>query len=76
MLFIGSILEASTESIAMLPPFGPIVVFPDFQPMRVSEEPICLYLFQQNLAFTSLHLRSPVHVVPPQDTNTAIYYIL
>jgi hypothetical protein len=34
-----------SESIATLPPFGPIevhtvgVFFPDFQPMRVSEEP-------------------------------------
>ncbi len=33
--------------------------------MRVSEEPVCSYLFRQNPAFTSLHLRSPVHVVPP-----------
>jgi len=35
--------------------------------MRVSEEPVCIYLFQQNPVFTSLHLRSLVHVVPPQD---------
>ncbi len=40
-------------------------VFPDFQPMKVSEEPVCIYLFRQNPVFTSLHLRSPVHVVPP-----------
>jgi hypothetical protein len=42
--------------------------FLDLQSMRVSEEPICIlqYLFQQNPVFTSLHLRSPVHVVPPQ----------
>ncbi len=33
--------------------------FPDYQPMRLSEEPVCIYVF-----FTSLHLRSPVHVVP------------
>ncbi len=42
------------------------VVFPDFQPMRVSEEPICIYLLGQNPVFTSLHLRFPIHVVPPQ----------
>jgi hypothetical protein len=34
--------------------------------MRVSEEPFCIYLFRQNAVFISLHLRSPVHVVPPQ----------
>ncbi len=27
--------------------------------MRVSEEPVCIYLFRQNPVFTSLHLRSP-----------------
>ncbi len=44
---------------------GKKVVFPDFQPMRVSEEAVCIYLFRQNLLFTSMPLRSPVHVVPP-----------
>jgi hypothetical protein len=39
---------------------------PDFQPMRVAEEPVCIDLFWQNPVFTSLHLRPPVHVVPPQ----------
>ncbi len=39
--------------------------FPDFQPTRVSEEQVCIYLFRQNPVFTSVHLRSPVHVVPP-----------
>jgi hypothetical protein len=41
----------SSESIATLPPCGPtvvVVVFPDFQPIRVSEEPVCIYLFRQN----------------------------
>ncbi len=33
--------------------------------MRVSEETVCIHLFQQNQVFTSLHLRSHVHVVPP-----------
>jgi hypothetical protein len=39
--------------------------FPDSQPMRVSEEPVCIDHFRQNPVFSSLHLRSPVHVVPP-----------
>jgi hypothetical protein len=33
--------------------------------MRVPEEPVCIYIFWQNLVFTSLHLKSSVHVVPP-----------
>jgi hypothetical protein len=33
--------------------------------MIVSEEPVCIDLLQQNQIFTSLHLRSLVHVVPP-----------
>jgi hypothetical protein len=41
------------------------MVVPDFQPTRVSEEPVCINLFLQNPVFTSLHLRYPVHVVPP-----------
>jgi hypothetical protein len=38
-----SLLE-QTESIATLPPFGPIV-FPDFQPMKISEDPVALISF-------------------------------
>jgi hypothetical protein len=49
------------------------VQFPDFQPMRVSEEPVCIYLCRQNPIFTSLHLRSPVHVVPPQKWMYIMY---
>jgi hypothetical protein len=30
--------------------------------MRVPEEPVCVHLFQQKPVFTSLHLKSPVHV--------------
>ncbi len=41
---------------------GTKVVWPDFQPMRVPEEPVCIDLFRQNPVFTSLHLKSPVHV--------------
>ncbi len=35
--------------------------------MRVSEEPVCIQLLRQNPVFTSLHLKTPVHVVPPQS---------
>ncbi len=41
------------------------VVWPDFQPMRVPEEPVCFHLFRQNPFFTSLHLKSPDHSVCP-----------
>jgi hypothetical protein len=34
--------------------------------MRVPEEPACIHLFRKNTVFISLHLKSPVHVVPPQ----------
>jgi hypothetical protein len=58
-----------------VPPFGPIErhkgFFPDFQPIRVSEDPVCIYLFRQKPVFTSLHLRSPVHVVPPQFSKNS-----
>jgi hypothetical protein len=30
--------------------------------MRVPEEPVCIDIFRQNPVFTSLHLKSPVHV--------------
>jgi hypothetical protein len=46
---------------------GTSVVLPDFHPMRVSEETVCINLFWQNPVFTSLHLRSPIHVVPSQE---------
>ena len=45
---------------------GTKVVWPDFQPMRVPEEPVWIDLFRQNQVFTSLHLKSPVHDVQPQ----------
>ncbi len=68
----------STESIHSHTPSirshrGTKEVFPDFQPMRVSEEPVCIYLFRQNPVFTSVHLRSPVHVVPPLQTSEQIF---
>jgi hypothetical protein len=33
--------------------------------MRVPEEPVRIHLFRKNPVFTSLHLKYPVHVVPP-----------
>jgi hypothetical protein len=30
--------------------------------MRAPEEPVCIDIFRQNPVFTSLHLKSPVHV--------------
>ena len=41
----------------------------DFQPMRVLEEPVCIDLFRQNPVFFSLHLKYPVHVVPPLSSQ-------
>ncbi len=54
------------ESIAALSPFGPIeehkyIVFPDSQPIRVSEEPVCIYLFHPNPVLTTQQLRPAVH---------------
>jgi hypothetical protein len=68
-----------SESIVTLPPFGPIKghkwFFSRF-PMRVSEEPVWISLFRQNPVFISLHLGSPVHVVPPQEKyNTVAEFI-
>ncbi len=45
------------------------VVWPDIQPMRVPEEPVCIDLFRQKPVFTSLHLKYPVHVVPPPNSK-------
>jgi hypothetical protein len=43
--------------------------------MSEQEEPGCIHLFQQNPVFTSLHLKSPVHVIPLQE-NVYISAIL
>jgi hypothetical protein len=48
---------------------GTKVVWPDIQPMRVPEEPVCIDLFRQNPVFTSLQLKYPVHVLPPQPNQ-------
>ncbi len=48
---------------------GTQVFFPDFQPMRVSEKLVCIDHFRQNPVFTSMHLKAPVHVVPPQENH-------
>ncbi len=62
--FVWCIKYSESIATATLPPFGPIGDFPDFQPMRGSEEPVCIFLFRQNLVFTSLYLRSSIHVTP------------
>jgi hypothetical protein len=48
---------------------GTKVVWPDFQPMRVPEEPVCIDLFWQKPVITSLHLKYPVLVAPPLSTS-------
>ncbi len=48
---------------------GTIVVWPDFQPMRVPEEPVYIDLFRKNPVFSSLHLKYHVHVVPPLEDD-------
>ncbi len=59
----------SPESIVTVPPFGPIEgqkwFFHISSRWWVSGVPVCIYLFLQNPVFPSLHLTSPVHVVPP-----------
>jgi hypothetical protein len=50
------------------------VVWPDFQPMRVPEEPVCVHLFRQKPVFTSLHLKSPVHVHRLSSPTTLSVY--
>ncbi len=40
---------------------GKKVFFPDFQPKRVSDEPVCIDLIRQNPVLTNLHMRSAVH---------------
>jgi hypothetical protein len=42
--------------------------------MRVPEEPVCIDLFRQNPVFTSLHLKYPVRVVPPQKNYAVSFY--
>ncbi len=45
------------------------MVRPDFQPMSVPEEPVCVDLFRQNPVLTFLHLKYPVHIVPLQGAS-------
>ncbi len=51
---------------------GTKVVWPDFQPIKIPEEPVSIHLFRKNPVFTSFHLKSPVHVVPPQVWPIAV----
>ncbi len=67
-----------SESVAMHPPSirshrGTKVVWPDIQPMRVPEEPVWIDLFRQKPVFTSLHMKYPVHVVPPLTSPTPFF---
>ncbi len=55
---------------------GTKVVWTDFQPMIVPEEPVCIRRFRQNQVFTSLHLKSPVNVVPHLVPVVSRTYIL
>jgi hypothetical protein len=43
-----------------------------FSRFPANEEPVFISLFRQNPVLTSLHLRSPVHVVLPQDNNSSV----
>jgi hypothetical protein len=61
-------LPSNTEYTKWQLPFSSvhsIMIEQSAQPMRVPEEPVWIHLFRQNPVFTSLHLRSPVHVEPP-----------
>jgi hypothetical protein len=73
-------MECTPESEATLPPFGPIEGQKWFDQissqLRVPVEPVCIDLFRQNLVFTSLHLKSPVHVVQPQKLAIATLCVL
>ncbi len=60
--------------IATLPPFGPRVGHMWFDHMRVSEEPVCIYLFRQNPVFTSLHFKYPFHVVLPRNNSLCSHF--
>ena len=54
----------SSEPVSALPPFGPTEGQKWFDHIsnESPEEPVCINLFRQNPVFTSLHLKSPVHV--------------
>ncbi len=58
---LGTIVRVHSHAPSIRSHRGIKVVWPDFQPMRVAEEPVCVYLFRQKPVFTSLHLKSPVH---------------
>ncbi len=64
------------KSISTLPLFGPLEVYKWFFHIssQIESQKNCIYLFQQNPIFNSLHLRSPVHVVPPLYSLPYILY--
>ncbi len=49
-------------------------VFPNFRPTRVSEEPVCMYLFWKNPVLTYLHLRSTFMLY--RFRNETLSYVL
>ncbi len=61
--------SVSSESIATLPPFGPIEGHKWFDQISsqwtAQKNPVCIDLFRQNPVFTSLHLKYPVHALRP-----------
>ncbi len=60
--------QVFSEFIATLPPFGPIEeynwFFQNISQWESQKNRFAYHLFRQNPVFTSLHLRSTVHVVP------------
>jgi hypothetical protein len=71
-------LSGAVESIATSPPFGPIAIenisgLTRFTANESPEEPVCIHLFRQNPVFNSLHLKSPVHVVPPLEKKKCVH---
>jgi len=67
----------SSEPVSALPPFGPTEGQKWFDHIsnESPEEPVCINLFRQNPVFTSLHLKSPVHVVPPQNLDLELIVV-
>ncbi len=57
--FYGRSLRPKPRSLHVRSHRGTKVAFPDSQPMRVSEEPVCIGLFRQYPVCTSLHLSLP-----------------
>ncbi len=73
-------MESLSEAIATLPPFGPIEGQKWFDQISSQWESqknrfASIHIFRQNPVFTSLHLKSPVHVVPPQNLDLELIVV-